>query len=111
MGGHRDGFVALDQIFLAMLVAAVAKPRRPLFRARQRAAWLASGAASSATCREPISVRPMESNRGYSWLWCGSTRNCSTWNVHLKFAQAALRAIAREALKRTSGARGLRAIM
>ncbi len=32
-------------------------------------------------------------------------------NVHLKFAQGALRAIAREALKRKSGARGLRAIM
>jgi ATP-dependent Clp protease ATP-binding subunit ClpX len=32
-------------------------------------------------------------------------------NVHLKFTQGALRAIAREALKRKSGARGLRAIM
>src|SRR6202050_5417295 len=32
-------------------------------------------------------------------------------NVHLKFALGALRAIAREALKRKSGARGLRAIM
>jgi len=32
-------------------------------------------------------------------------------NVHLKFNHAALRAIAREALKRKSGARGLRAIM
>ncbi|MCL5044069.1 MAG: ATP-dependent Clp protease ATP-binding subunit ClpX [Deltaproteobacteria bacterium] len=32
-------------------------------------------------------------------------------SVHLKFTQGALRAIAREALKRKSGARGLRAIM
>jgi ATP-dependent Clp protease ATP-binding subunit ClpX len=32
-------------------------------------------------------------------------------NVHLKFTHGALRAIAREALKRKSGARGLRAIM
>src|ERR1022692_4707774 len=32
-------------------------------------------------------------------------------NVHLKFTQGALRAISREALKRKSGARGLRAIM
>src|SRR6266446_6134858 len=32
-------------------------------------------------------------------------------NVHLKFTEEALRAIAREALKRKSGARGLRAIM
>jgi ATP-dependent Clp protease ATP-binding subunit ClpX len=32
-------------------------------------------------------------------------------NVHLKFTPGALRAIAREALKRKSGARGLRAIM
>jgi ATP-dependent Clp protease ATP-binding subunit ClpX len=31
--------------------------------------------------------------------------------VHLKFTEEALRAIAREALKRKSGARGLRAIM
>ncbi|HEX2225960.1 MAG TPA: ATP-dependent Clp protease ATP-binding subunit ClpX [Candidatus Binatia bacterium] len=32
-------------------------------------------------------------------------------NVHLKFTEEALRAIAREAMKRKSGARGLRAIM
>lgn len=32
-------------------------------------------------------------------------------NVHLKFTRGALHAIAREALKRKSGARGLRAIM
>ena len=32
-------------------------------------------------------------------------------NVHLKFPRGALHAIAREALKRKSGARGLRAIM
>src|SRR5271154_2650369 len=32
-------------------------------------------------------------------------------NVHLKFTQGALKAISREALKRKSGARGLRAIM
>ena len=32
-------------------------------------------------------------------------------NVHLKFTQGALRAISREALKRKSGARGLRAIL
>ena len=32
-------------------------------------------------------------------------------NVHLKFTDGALTAIAREALKRKSGARGLRAIM
>ncbi len=32
-------------------------------------------------------------------------------NVHLKFTEGALTAIAREALKRKSGARGLRAIM
>jgi ATP-dependent Clp protease ATP-binding subunit ClpX len=32
-------------------------------------------------------------------------------NVHLKFTRGALQGIAREALKRKSGARGLRAIM
>ena len=32
-------------------------------------------------------------------------------NVHLRFTEGALTAIAREALKRKSGARGLRAIM
>ena len=32
-------------------------------------------------------------------------------SVHLKFTEEALRAIAREAMKRKSGARGLRAIM
>jgi ATP-dependent Clp protease ATP-binding subunit ClpX len=54
----------------------------------------------------------MESNRGYSWLWCGQYQKLFDMeNVHLKFAQGALRAIAREALKRKSGARGLRAIM
>src|SRR5260370_36248330 len=32
-------------------------------------------------------------------------------NVHLKFTRGALQGIARETLKRTSGARGLRALM
>ena len=44
--------------------------------------------------------------------WCASTRSCSRWRTSTSNSpRGPSRAIAREALKRKSGARGLRAIM